>query len=357
MMFSTQELFECTGEPWFRECFQTCERTLLLARLGLPSQVDLGAIPYDALRFSQAVLASVPGWGTVSLPDAEAGRLLLQAGDIESAFALFAEMLDRHDAASLHLLHASVLYDLASLPGSASSQALRNGMFPSVQHFFSRSPESLWGHLKAEAPRADPDTKAEPLLSDDGKPFRAVNCAIGESLIDFGNQLQRFVEDAPANGEADLELIRVVSSNYNTEITSDLINALRSAVIGRFRNSVLNVLPEFSSLPATLLRQLKIPSELWPAQLDALKHGMLNPSFTSFGLAAPTGTGKTASTRVLLADFLTANPDSRALYVVPTRALAAQVTIDLSASLSAIGMRVVSLGRSPNTRRGVCFHH
>lgn len=341
-MFSVHDLLECIGEPWFRESYQTCERIMLLHRLGLPCSVGEASISYDALRFSQAVLASAPDWSNEPILGAE--RLLSYAGDIESAFALIAEMLGRHESASLHLLHASVLYDLASLPGTASSQARRNGMFPSVQQFFSRSPGTFWGQLQEEAMIDDADVEDEISRGVDDSTFQTVNRAIGESLFDFGQQLQQFLDDVPARGETDLALIRAVSSNYNTEVTSDLINALGSAVNRRFNNSLLRVLPKYSSLPLAWLRRLKVPSELWPAQLEALKHGMLDTNVTAFGLAAPTGTGKTASTRILLADFLSRNPQSAALYVVPTRALAAQVTVDLAASLSSIDLHVMSLG-------------
>ena len=218
-------------------------------------------------------------------------------------------------------------------------------MFPSVQHFFSRTRDSLWGLLQ-EQPHDDYSrVKSGTPDSYDAPPFETINRAIGESLVDFGNELQHFADDdSPPRGRQDLALIRAVTSSYNTEMTGDLINALASAVDNRFDSSLLGVLPEHSNLAPALLRQLEVPSELWPAQLSALRNGLLDPLITSFGLAAPTGTGKTASTRILLADHLTSHPQSTALYVVPTRALAAQVTADLASSLSSIGLQVLSLG-------------
>ena len=341
-MFSVEDLQECTGEPWYRESYQICERTLLCRRLGIEPHPTPDTLPLEALRFSQAVLASVSDWLDSLSPDV--ARLFSNTADIESAFALFAESNNQHDIASIHLLHASVLYDLAGLPSAASSQARRNGLFPSIKAFFGRDTESLWGHLRDTIPDDVYPEETETTPDVDDAPFLAVNQAIGESLNDFGIHLQDLLADGRDDGPNDFALIRALSGSYNTEITTDLISGLHSAIKKRFDNSLLSLLPRYSDLPATLLREIGVPTELWPAQVTALEHGMLNHSVISFGLASPTGTGKTASTRLLLTDFLSQNPGAAALYVVPTRALTAQVAQDLSASLSVSGKQVVSLG-------------
>ena len=145
-------------------------------------------------------------------------------------------------------------------------------------------------------------------------------------------------------GTTDLELIRRFSQAFNAELTTDLISALQGALTQRFDNALLSVLSNYSSLPQELLRKIRVPSELWPSQVAALERGILDRNVTSFGLASPTGTGKTASTRLLLTDFLAQSPGEAALYVVPTRALSAQIARDLSSSLSGAGKRIVSLG-------------
>lgn len=47
-----------------------------------------------------------------------------------------------------------------------------------------------------------------------------------------------------------------------------------------------------------------LPSELWPMQQRALSNGVLNFSLQSWGLAAPTGTGKTSIAQLILISFL-----------------------------------------------------
>lgn len=341
-MFTVEDLHECIGEPWYRETYQVCERVLLFHRLGIAHQPFRQRVPLEALRFSQAVLASASSWEIEQ--SAVAKRLLSNAADIESAFALFAEANSLHEKATIHLLHASVLYDLAGLPGAAGSQARKNGLLSSVKAFFGRTTESLWGHLKDSIPdnvypdemTANPDDLASPFLT--------INQALGETLNDFGIQFQQLSNGGLGEGTTDLELLRRFSQSFNAELTTDLISALQGAVTQRFDSALLSVLSNYSSLPQELLRKIGVPSELWPSQVAALERGILDRNVTSFGLASPTGTGKTASTRILLTDFLAQSPGEAALYVVPTRALSAQIAKDLSSSLSGAGKRVVSLG-------------
>jgi superfamily II DNA/RNA helicase len=92
------------------------------------------------------------------------------------------------------------------------------------------------------------------------------------------------------------------------------------------------------------LRTLELPAELWPVQREAVEEGLLSPAILSFGLAAPTGTGKTALMRLLIADFLERNPGKKAVYVSPSRALTSQIAADLSEVLQRVGRTVLALG-------------
>lgn len=341
-MFSIEELQECVGEPWFRETFHICERALLFYRLGIEEKPFVNKVPYAALRFSQAVLASSFQW----LDDdaSSAIGLLSSAADIESAFALFAMSENRHDVASVHLLHASVLYDLAGLPGAAGSQARRNGMFPGIRSFFLREPNTIWGHLTDAVPE---DAYVDQIPNSEGELenlFLTINQAIGETLTDFGVELQKLHDREIESPLKNFQFLGELSKKFSTEITSDLAFAITGAIKKRTNDALLDVLPKFSTLAPSTLRKMGVPSELWPSQRAALDEGILSHDIVSFGLASPTGTGKTASTRLLLLDFLDLNPGSIAFYIVPTRALTAQVANDLSSSLSAAGKKIISLG-------------
>jgi DEAD/DEAH box helicase/Helicase conserved C-terminal domain len=97
-------------------------------------------------------------------------------------------------------------------------------------------------------------------------------------------------------------------------------------------------------LDADDIRAIGVPIELWPAQLEALRRGLLNRSFKSFGFASPTGTGKTALSRILIASALRDQPGGKVLYLCPSRALVHQVYSDLKRDLSGIDVTVFEAG-------------
>lgn len=84
--------------------------------------------------------------------------------------------------------------------------------------------------------------------------------------------------------------------------------------------------------------------ELWPSQLYALEAGLLDPNQSSLAIRMPTSAGKTR-----LAEFAllaaTGNPGSEtlAVYIVPTRALAAEVEKRLASQFTRLGVRVSAL--------------
>src|SRR5262249_44653055 len=122
------------------------------------------------------------------------------------------------------------------------------------------------------------------------------------------------------------------------------ILALRRLVELRETNNSLRLVPRLSSLEEHAIRAISTPIELWPAQAAALNAGLLNHSIQSFGFASPTGTGKTALTRILIADAILPDRTGKVIYVCPSRALVHQVAADLTQALQGIGLSVVEAG-------------
>lgn len=91
------------------------------------------------------------------------------------------------------------------------------------------------------------------------------------------------------------------------------------------------------------LLSLPFPPELFRAQIDAINGGILDPRFNAWGLAAPTGTGKTFLARLLIFDYLKSHIGGAALYVVPSRALVHEVTASLKAFFGDIDVQVTSI--------------
>ena len=92
-----------------------------------------------------------------------------------------------------------------------------------------------------------------------------------------------------------------------------------------------------------VLRVVSFPAELWGAQSEAISSGILSDAIRSWGMAAPTGTGKSFLTEVLIADVLLKRPSALVLYLVPSRALVYEVSTRLSESLSKLGHRVTAI--------------
>ncbi len=84
--------------------------------------------------------------------------------------------------------------------------------------------------------------------------------------------------------------------------------------------------------------------EIWPSQRQALKQGLLSPERTGLAVRMPTSAGKTRMAEFAILTALANRPGERlAAYIVPTRALAAEVEDRLTNSLGAVGLRVSAL--------------
>lgn len=80
--------------------------------------------------------------------------------------------------------------------------------------------------------------------------------------------------------------------------------------------------------------------ELWPSQQDALKRNLLDPYRRAILVEMPTSAGKTLLAEFALVQTHALNPNGTIAYVVPTRALVNQVTVELRNDLRGLGIRV-----------------
>ncbi|MBZ5532163.1 MAG: DEAD/DEAH box helicase [Acidobacteriia bacterium] len=131
-----------------------------------------------------------------------------------------------------------------------------------------------------------------------------------------------------------------VAKFWDVGYTATEMRALKTAMEGRARSSTRkSVDPELFKA----LQQTKFPVELWPTQLAALEGGILDQSIESWGLAAPTGTGKTFLTQLLIINTLQIHPASKVLYIAPSRALVHEVTTNLARSLEPFALGVLAV--------------
>jgi superfamily II DNA/RNA helicase len=337
-MFSVEELSTVLESAWFLTGRRELERDILRSRLGLELVSTRGEDQLRSLRrFSGAVLASLHKWENPR--DGIARQLCLSAADIEAALAL----LQLDDLTSMshrrHVLRSAVLYDVAGMPGVAATLAQRDGLATDAKDFFSRG--GKWGRLSsAESGGMSRDSISQGLPTDGDE---LVNAALGDVLGVYSTILQNPTEE-PKLARSDLKLLDSVVGRYSAFLSRDECSALGCSLDLRSQNATLRLAQVHSSLQESALRKLHLPAEMWPVQRRAMEEGLLSPSILSFGLSAPTGTGKTALMRLLIADFLEKNPTKKAVYVSPSRALTAQVARELSEALKGVNKKVLALG-------------
>ncbi|CAB3690643.1 DEAD/DEAH box helicase [Paraburkholderia rhynchosiae] len=336
-MFTIEQLSGCLSQPWFAEGYHSLERNLFLTRLGQPHESLDRAVRKQLKRFSQAVISSAADWENPRAGDA---RLLCQyAADIEASLSMDGD----GDAQEIHLSHlkAIFLYELAGLPGASSSHAARNGFDPGLRTFFTRETNSIWRNATGDWKTFPTQSVASSDDTDEAAPD-----LLEHSLSEILTAAGRGIQETGVSGmeEGDLKLLGNLAGDFALGLTGDDVLALRKLLALRAANSSLSVVPKQSSLSIEDLRAISAPVELWPAQAVALKAGLLDSDMRSFGFAAPTGTGKTALTRILIANALRANPGSKIFYICPSRALVHEVWSDLSVSLSGIGANVFEAG-------------
>lgn len=333
-MIDVDDLIPVMSQDWFVEDRDKLERNLLLSRLGLPLE-RLGAKRRNRLaRFSQAVTAGASIWPDEAYDKVRA--LCQAAADIEAGFA--ADAPD-HQSARLSVFKAMLLYELAGLPGASATYADRSNFDDRTRSFFTRAHGTVWGGFvgpeKVRLSTAHVDQAASSLGS-------LFSRAFGEITQEFGLQLQG--GDSKANVARLLSGLGDLASSYTLPVTGDDMHAFAKLIQRRAEASTSKAISEQSTVSIVSARKLSLPLELWPAQQSAIRSGLLNQEFQSFGFAAPTGTGKTALTRLVIADVLSKSPDKKVLYICPSRALVRQVADDLKASLSGVGIKVVEVG-------------
>lgn len=342
-MFEADELSPCMDAEWFVSGYSELQREILDERLGKPYQdSDQVLAKRNLLRFSQAVLASAPEWG-----DSKSGlerALCVAAGDIEAGFGIRSANKSDSVAQDRHFFKAALLYDLAGLPGASAKVAKDSAFDNRVQDFFLRRRESSWGSLKSALP--SPPAKTLELRSEIEVPSdinKLLRSAIAEAIFQQGENLQLGKEKSDQVGSILRELSGQAGS-YSLDLAGDDFNAISKVLDQRRAYSSLAILEKHSGLERSEINALGVPLEFWPVQKQAVEEGLLAGDVISYGLAAPTGTGKTSLAKVLIAATIKSQPTKKVVYISPSRALVHQVSRDLAESLGKVGINVRELG-------------
>ena len=175
----------------------------------------------------------------------------------------------------------------------------------------------------------------------------AISAGLLYSLSSYMTQLTRYInfqeqEILPSKEHLDafLELARNSGATRYYRIGKLLSSATLQFIStsSRLQIDQLNTLT-----PATRSRlhiYLKKYPELWPSQQDAIAKGLLDQNKKHFVVSVPTSSGKTLCGEVAIIQHLTDHPDSVCFYVVPTRALVSEKSLDLDEKFRDFGYKV-----------------
>lgn len=126
------------------------------------------------------------------------------------------------------------------------------------------------------------------------------------------------------------------------EMSSMLLAYAEAANAASFADAVRAQSAEFSNGPLAGYLNERGIATLFPAQIRALKQGVLNEG--SQLVALPTSSGKTLLAELRIAAQFARSPESRVIYVAPYRLLARQVERDLRGGLHRLQKRVADIG-------------
>jgi superfamily II DNA/RNA helicase len=285
-------------------------------RIGLTEALDSDTAARIRILV-EAVLASAPGWAS------EDGiELLERAAEASEALAYSSPPAVQSQAR----LRAALLYELAALPMMASAVFADSDGPRFLADFFKR--RQAFGSLGANI-----DLNAEINGANEQWLLRLGICQDALALAEY--------EHDPA---ASLALHTAPLSAAARELQIDMsltdVQAFTAVVKRRSQRSTRLRTPDRLQ---SHLRAIGFPPELWEAQARALNSGLLDPGHDAWGLAAPTGTGKTFLARLLVLDALDRTPESKVLYIVPSKALVNQVHKDLTKALEGAGAPIVAV--------------
>ena len=270
-------------------------------------------------RFIECVLASAPTW------EANEGTDLCRTAG-ETAELLSTDASISANEVRWLRLRAALLYELGDAPAVAAT-ILQNADVPeSILAFFRRGGPfaGLNGHGKVNTvPSADEFSIEWSAISWDVARAAEYVQSQGARFTDFGGAAMSTLASSLA--------LPLFATDYQA-LAAIVSRRLGSATRANVGDELLEA-----------LRRVSFPSELWAAQAEALANGILSDDVRSWGMAAPTGTGKSFLTQVLITDSLLKRPNGLVLYLVPSKALVYEVTKRLSDGLSSIDAHVTAV--------------
>lgn len=314
-MFAPEQLRESLSDDLLATDLTHVRGALASHRLKQESLLDPDA-QVRLMRIVEAVLASAPTWQA-----REGLDVVRRAAEVAELLAVS----NVNGEASRDRLRAALLYELAGQPMMAAALVSNEDGPALLIDFFRRR-----GAFRSLAGEADPEASGRPAMS------QLLRFAACESAL----SLAKFEHDPDAELNLETDPLEVAARSIALDMSLTDVKAFNE-VVGRRADLSTRLHTPRELLPG--LEAIGFPPELWHAQAEALDAGLLDVDRDAWGLAAPTGTGKTFLARLVILHALARRNDAKVLYLVPSKALVYQVSQDLSKALQAVGVAVTAV--------------
>jgi superfamily II DNA/RNA helicase len=263
------------------------------------------------------------------------------AGEISELLATKLAENDR-GASSRFRLRAAALYALASMPAMAASVIKTGHTSESIQEFFAG--QGRFDSLMAAS-------KSATFTPHDGDLAEQV---LDLLELDLSNLARYEHGESASNSDGNIRHLSRLAAHLSLGLSSTDLNVLETAIQLHQRTSVRN---NVSTELFDVLSRYDFPVALFPAQIEAVQSGLLDQQIRGWGFAAPTGTGKTFLTRLLILDAVREQPDRSVIYLVPSRALVHEITSSLakffvgdSITVTAVTPQLIALDHEESER-------
>ncbi|MEW6130743.1 MAG: DEAD/DEAH box helicase [Acidobacteriota bacterium] len=320
-MFVIDEIKSVLNNHDFISDLQWVRQSLAMHRYGQKFPSGNGSVARLSY-FVESVLSSAPGWKSN-----DALNLCSIAGEIAELLSSYKDLSEITQRKMR--IRSALLYELAELPALSSAILKEQDLTGLLGDLFSRkgffSNLGVNGEMKKyrSAPVKANVTELDLVLSYDA--LRLAEYEQGE-------------EQAPDKFAS--QILANLAKELSIGMSTTEINAF-AAIINKRRSYATRSNVEHDLLP--YLREMKFPAELWATQVQAIQAGLVNYHYDSWGFAAPTGTGKTFLARLLIAKTLLDNPETKILYIVPSKALVQEICSELSDVFAPLNFSVVQV--------------
>lgn len=314
-MFSSKEIRDVIEKDDFKADYAMIRQALTYSRLGHPYIIEPDIIN-RLFYFTEAVLASCVDWDLNSNKD-----ILQITGEINEVLA--EQMSREYSERKRYRFRSAILYEMAGYP-ALSSAVSNNGYFPELLDFFKR--KGLFGKLGFEAN-----------IENNSKEYSVVE----QMICHDSHNLGMFEQGSSDNYNTQI-IDKVINITANVKLDYNATDILAFKRLIDYRHN-LSTRVNISEELFEKLIQIKFPSELWPSQKAAVAEGLLDNTFDCWGMAAPTGTGKTFLARLLIISTIQTNENAKVLYIVPSKALVHEVSGDLEKTFSSLSIKVMAV--------------